>query len=118
MNFSKQKLSIEEARQIDITDYLSRLGYQPTKVRNYDYWYLSPLRIEKTPSFKVNKKLNVWFDFGEGKGGNLIDFAIQYFKCSVSEVLTRLSQKNIYNFSFHPPFADEKKMSQTGRFKS
>jgi len=99
MNFSKQKLSIEEARQIDITDYLSKLGYQPAKVRNYDYWYLSPLRNEKTPSFKVNKKLNRWYDHGLGKGGNMIDFAIQYHNCTVSELLHQLS--NV--FSFHQP---------------
>ena len=44
MNFSKQRLSIEEARQTDMVDYLSNLGYEPAKVRGHDYWYLSPLR--------------------------------------------------------------------------
>ena len=34
-------------------DYLSKLGYQPAKIKNNDYWYLSPLREERTPSFKV-----------------------------------------------------------------
>lgn len=99
MNFSKQRLSIEEARQIDLIDYLSKLGYQPAKVRSHDYWYLSPLREEKTPSFKVNKKLNRWYDHGLGKGGNMIDFAIQYHNCTVSELLQQLS--NV--FSFHQP---------------
>lgn len=99
MNFSKQMLSIEEARQIDIIDYLSKLGYAPAKVRNCDYWYLSPLRDEKTPSFKVNKKLNRWYDHGLGKGGNMIDFAIQFHNCTVGELLQKLS----YVFSFHQP---------------
>lgn len=99
MNFSKQRLSIEEARQIDLIDYLSKLGYQAAKIRNHDHWYLSPLRKEKTPSFKVNKKLNRWYDHGLGKGGNMIDFAIQYHNCTVSELLQQLS--NI--FSFHKP---------------
>ena len=97
MNFRKQRLSIEEARQIDLIDYLSKLGYQPAKIRNHDHWYLSPFREEKTPSFKVNKKLNRWYDHGLGKGGNLIDFAIQYHNCTVSELLQQLS--NV--FSFH-----------------
>lgn len=35
------------ARQIDLVDYLASLGHQPQKVRNQDYWYLSPLREEK-----------------------------------------------------------------------
>ena len=32
------------------------------------YWYLSPLRKEVTPSFKVNDRLNEWYDFGEATG--------------------------------------------------
>lgn len=103
MNFSKQRLSIEEARQIDLVEYLSKLGLEPSKIKNYDYWYLSPLREEKTPSFKVNKKLNRWFDHGLGKGGNMIDFALQYHNYTVGELLKRLS--NI--FSFHQPLVHQ-----------
>ncbi len=99
MNFSKQRVSIEEARQIDLIDYLLKLGYQPAKVRNSDYWYLSPLRKEKTPSFKVNKKLNRWYDHGLGKGGNIIDFAIQFHNCTVSELLQQLN--NVFSFHKH-----------------
>ncbi len=111
------KFNCVEANRIDLVDFLSNLGYTPKKVRNNDYWYLSPLRDEKTPSFKVNRKLNVWFDFGEGKGGNLVDFGVQYFKSSVTELLNRLRQNNIYNFSFHPHFADEKKDASNGKIQ-
>jgi DNA primase len=76
MDFRKNGASCTEARQMDIVSYLSTLGYEPAKIRNFDYWYLSPLRSEKTPSFKVNRKLNLWYDHGIGKGGNVIDFAI------------------------------------------
>lgn len=99
MNFSKQRLSIEEARQTDIVDYLSKLGYEPAKVRGHDYWYLSPLHEERTPSFKVNRKLNRWYDHGLGKGGNIIDFAILYNNCTVGEFLRQLSG----NLSFQKP---------------
>jgi len=99
MNFSKQRLSIEEARQADIVKYLSQLGYEPSKIRGGDYWYLSPLREEKTPSFKVNRKLNRWYDHGLGKGGNVIDFAILYNNCTVGEFLQQLSS----GFSFQKP---------------
>lgn len=99
MKFSSQKLTIEQAREADIVDYLSRLGHTPSKIRQDDYWYLSPLRWEKTPSFKVNRKLNRWYDHGLGKGGNIIDFAILYNNCTVGEFL-----KNLYpDSSFHKP---------------
>src|SRR5690606_20783300 len=96
-----------EARQIDLVDYLASLGHEPKKTRNNDYWYLSPLREEKTPSFKVNRRLNVWYDHGTGKGGDLIDFGTLYFNCSTSDLLNRLSQQPpILAFSFHPPSTD------------
>ncbi len=99
MNFSKQRLSIEDARQIDLADYLSKLGHTPVKIRNFDYWYLSPLRKEKTASFKVNRKLNRWYDHGLGKGGNIIDFAIEYHNCTIADALKKLSN----NLSFRQP---------------
>src|SRR5690606_10948797 len=37
-----------------------------------DSWYLSPIRNERTASFHVNIERNVWFDFGEGIGGDSI----------------------------------------------
>ncbi len=111
-----------EAKQIDLVDYLAALGHYPKKNRNNDYWFLSPLREEKTPSFKVNRSMNVWYDHGIGKGGKLVDFGILYFNCSVSNFLEHLSQyQNIPTSFFRqqipthnlpasaPSFADEKK---------
>ncbi len=43
-------------------------------------WYLSPLRQEHTASFKVETTLNCWYDFGLGKGGNIIDLASDLFQ--------------------------------------
>ncbi|QJB41710.1 toprim domain-containing protein [Chitinophaga oryzae] len=108
------KLSCKEARELDLVDYLASLGHHPQKIRNQDYWYLSPLRQERTPSFKVSRRLNMWYDHGIGKGGNLIDFGLLYFNCPVSDFLQRLAQyRPSPTFSFHPPspasFAGEKK---------
>jgi DNA primase len=98
---NKQQIRLwDEVRQMDMVDYLLKMGHSPTKIRNSDYWYLSPLRVEKTPSFKINRKLNCWYDHGIGKGGNLIDFAILYHKCTVNEFL----QKVTGDFSFHQRF--------------
>lgn len=81
------KLSCKDARQLDLVDYLASIGHHPQKIRNQDYWYLSPLRQERTPSFKVSRRLNMWYDHGIGKGGNLIDFGLLYFNCPVSDLL-------------------------------
>lgn len=107
MDIGKQKLSIRGAKEIDLVDYLSRLGHEPSKIRNSDYWYLSPLRNEKTPSFKVNRKLNCWYDHGMGKGGNLIDFAILYHHCTIREFLEQIN----HDFSCHPPVQNRFKES-------
>jgi len=88
-------MNCEQANQIDLVDYLNSLGYQPQKIRGSDYWYLSPLRDEKEPSFKINRNKNVWFDHGPGKGGKLVDFVMELFRCDVSDALQKLS-------SFHP----------------
>jgi DNA primase len=89
--------SLQLAKQIDIVEYLEKLSHRPQKIRNHDYWYRSPLRDEKEPSFKVNRKLNVWYDHGMGEGGNIIDFGILYHHCSVAELLKKLQDI----FSFH-----------------
>jgi hypothetical protein len=35
--------------------------------------------------------MNRWYDFADGKGGNLVDFGTLYHKCSVSDFLQRLN---------------------------
>lgn len=126
----ERMISCEQAKNVDLVDFLLRLGHSPQKISNNDYWYLSPLRNENTASFKVNRKLNVWFDFGTGQGGNLIDYGIQYFQCSVSELLHKMKDMGYHHdLSFYPyspllpnnqaaspgKAAGEKKESQPGK---
>ena len=101
----------KQANQIDLVDYLLSLGHHPQKMSGNDYWYLSPLRQERTASFKVNRKLNCWYDHGTGKGGNLVDFGILYHNVSVKKLLDRLKHHQAIPFSFHPPFIHEQKQS-------
>ena len=65
-------MNIEDVKQIPIADYLHSLGYSPVKQQGNGLWYKSPLREEHEPSFKVNTDRNLWYDFGAGKGGNII----------------------------------------------
>jgi DNA primase len=97
-------LNCKQARQIPIVEYLAECGFQPQYIKGPDHWYLPPIREENTASFKVNTRLNVWFDFGIGEGGNLIDLGIRLHRCSVEELLARLAAGN-YTLSFHQPSA-------------
>ena len=65
-------MTIQDAKQIKLADYLQSLGYTPVKQQGRSLWYKSPLRHETDASFKVNTELNQWYDFGIGKGGNII----------------------------------------------
>ena len=101
--------SVHEAKRLDLVNYLESIGYQPQKISGHDHWYLSPLRKENTASFKVNRRLNLWYDHGLGRGGNLIDFSVLYFGCTVKELLQKLSENATQNFLFTRSFRFHKR---------
>ncbi|PZP48753.1 MAG: DNA primase [Pseudopedobacter saltans] len=78
--------------QIDLVDYLSSLGHQPTKQNNAEYWYLSPLHEEHTASFKIDSAKQIWYDHGTGQGGDLIDFIKVFHHCDFKEALVKLKE--------------------------
>ena len=88
-------MTIKEAKELDMVSYLSKAGIEPAKVKGNDYWYYSPFRTEKTPSFKVERKLNRWFDFGEGRGGSIIDFVLSVERIPIPEILKKLASLDI-----------------------
>ena len=51
-------MTIQDAKQIQLADYLQSLGYTPVKQQGKSLWYKSPLRNETDASFKVNTELN------------------------------------------------------------
>lgn len=113
-------LQCRQVNTLDMVDYLQSLGFAPQKVRGNDYWYISPLREEKTASFKVNRKLNAWYDHGSGQGGRLVDFGILYFKCTVTELLKKMAGETTFIPSLHPQqkaSADEKKQNRESHSK-
>ena len=38
-------MTIEEAKQVRIVDFLAQLGHHAQYVKSDQYWYLSPLRM-------------------------------------------------------------------------
>lgn len=75
-------MNTNQAKNINLPDLLSRLGFQPVEVRKggKELWYLSPFRAEKAPSLHVSEGHSVpyvWKDFGD-IGGTVIDFVMRY----------------------------------------
>lgn len=70
-------MNSKQAKNIAIEIYLAQQGFKPEREQGNYLWYCSPLRDEHTPSFRVNRALNSWFDYGLGKGGNVLDLAMQ-----------------------------------------
>ena len=64
---------IKEIKSIPLATFLSQLGHEPTMRKGTRLWYLSP-------SFKVETTLNCWYDFGLGRGGNIIDIATELYQ--------------------------------------
>jgi len=93
-------MNTNQARQIDIVDFLNLNHIQPIKQTGDDYWYISPYREEKTASFKVNRVKNLWYDHGAGEGGNIIDLVLKIENCNVKEALSIL-EGNISVSSVH-----------------
>ena len=77
-------MNCNEAKRVDIIDFLALNGFKPDFNQGVNYWYKSPLRDEKNPSFKVNSFKNLWFDFGIGEGGDLIKLICLLFKVDYS----------------------------------
>lgn len=68
-------MNSKQAKAEPLHEFLGRLGYQPARIRGDDLWYRSPFRpAERTPSFKIDRVKNVWFDHAMGEGGTIIDF--------------------------------------------
>ena len=81
-------MNISEAKRSRLVDCRQSLGHVPVRIRHNQYGYLSPFREEQMPSFKVNDKLNEWYDFALSEGGGIIELVLRLYRlCSVSEAL-------------------------------
>lgn len=85
---------IKEIKSIPLAAFLSRLGYEPAVRKGTRLWYKSPLRQEQTPSFKVDTVHNCWYDFGLGRGGNIIDLAAELYQSTDLRYLMRCIANN------------------------
>ena len=88
-------------KNISISKYLISHGFSPKRERPGESWFSSPLRNgDKDPSFKVDESKNLWYDFGSGTGGSIIDLAMAYHGYSFNQAITHLEGQDPSGFSF------------------
>lgn len=84
-------MTVEElVDSVDILEYISQ--FTEFEEKNGEYWALSPLKDENTPSFSVNTEMNKFYDFSSGKGGTVLTFIRNYYKCSEHEAVEKLKE--------------------------
>jgi DNA primase len=82
---------IEEIkRQTDIVDVVGR--YVQLKKMGKNYRGLCPFHSEKNPSFYVNPEKGIYYCFGCKKGGNAINFLMEYEKLDFPDAVKRLAK--------------------------
>ena len=115
----------EHIRSVSILKTLEKYGYHPTKLTRKDAWFLSPLRSEKEASFKVSLNKNLWYDFGIGEGGSVIELVMALNDCSKLEAVKILQEETISSHLSTPTIHTQKeeneekiKVVNVGSFKT
>jgi len=91
-------MNCKQFNAIKLEEVLASLGHLPTKQNEKEAWYLNPFGTETQASFKLDKKLNLWYLFSEGIGGNNTNFMMKYQNTSVKEVLEWAERQNFSSF--------------------
>ena len=91
-------MNCNQFNTIPLEEVLLATGHLPTKQNEKEAWFLNPFGKENHASFKLNKRLNIWYLFSEGIGGNNIDFMKKYQNASISEVLVWAENQNFSSF--------------------
>lgn len=87
-------MNIKKIKQVKLQDFLASIGCKAVKQYGVNLMYLSPLRTEKHASFKVNTEINQWYDFGIGRGGNIIALAELLYNSSDVSYLIHQIERN------------------------
>ena len=87
---------------IGIREYLLRRGLQPHRETAIHGMFLSPLRKERTPSFSVRYDKGLWYDFGLGEGGTLLQLVMRLEGCSMAEAIRHLRKGATDEVPFQP----------------
>lgn len=69
-------MDLNEIKRIPIPSLLTKFNITPVKTTNKEAWYYGFQRNERTASVKVDLERNMYYDFGIGEGGSIIDLVM------------------------------------------
>lgn len=90
MYYSEDLISEVQSRN-DIVDVVS--GYVRLTKRGSTYFGLCPFHNEKSPSFSVTPKKQMYYCFGCGMGGNVFTFLMEYDSVTFPEAMRILAER-------------------------
>ena len=95
--------NLQNIKNIPIADYLHACGIQPIKKYGSYALYNVPYREDHNASMKVDFARNLWYDFGLGKGGSIIDLVMLLQGCDAHKAMSLLAGTNLSFHSATPP---------------
>lgn len=78
----------ELIESIDLVEYAGQ--FTELEQRGREYWGLSPLKEENTPSFSIDPDKQCFYDFSSGKSGGILQFVKCIFDCSTYQAINKL----------------------------
>lgn len=91
---------IYKLREIPIINILRKLNIEAVEKKKDQFWFKPQWRKERTASAKCEN--NLFYDFGEGFGGNAVDYVMKHFAIDFMQAVKWLRNEEI-TFSFDPP---------------
>ena len=105
-------MNCKQFNSILLDEVLLILGHHPTKQNEKEAWFLNPFGTETQASFKLDKRLNLWYLHSEGIGGNNTDFMQKYLNASVKEVLEWAEKQKFFSFQLQNIIQKQNSLNQ------
>lgn len=86
---------IQTIKQKPISAYLKSCGIVPAKEYTHYALYHAPYRKDHNASLEVDFRQSLWYDYGMGKGGSIIDLVMLMRGCSAYEAMAHLSDEEL-----------------------
>ena len=100
--------TIQELRsRADIVDVIGQ--YVNLKKKGANYFGLCPFHGEKTASFSVNPRMQIFHCFGCGKGGDVIKFTMEYENLTFPEAVKKIADDVGYKLPEIEQSSEQKK---------